>query len=64
MFGCHTINYWLNRMDKEGITTSHRKKYTTSCCFLSEKQLLSLRSDLILGPEKFEFNQFMWSIKW
>ena len=51
-------------MDKEGITASHSKKYTASCCFLSEKQLLSLRNDLISGPEKFGFNQFMWTVKW
>lgn len=58
-----TLSYWLNRMDKEGITASHRRKYSASRCFLSEKQLLSLRNDLILGPQKFGFNQFMWSTR-
>ncbi len=47
-----TLSYWLNRMDEEGITASYHKKYTGSRCFLSEKQLLSLRNDLISGPRK------------
>ena len=58
-----TLSYWLNRMDKEGITASHRKKYSGSRCFLNKKQLVSLRDDLISGPEKFGFNQFMWSTR-
>ena len=58
-----TLSYWLNRMDEEGITASHRKKYTSSRCFLSEKQLVSLRKDLISGSEKFGFNQFIWSTR-
>ena len=58
-----TLSYWLNRMDEEGITASHRKKYTGSRCFLSEKQLVSLRKDLISSPEKFGFNQFIWSTR-
>ncbi len=58
-----TLSYWLNRMDEEGISASHRKKYSGSRCFLNEKQLVSLRNDLISGPEKFGFNQFMWSTR-
>ncbi len=58
-----TLSYWLNRMDEEGISASRRKKYSGSRCFLNEKQLVSLRNDLISGPEKFGFNQFMWSTR-
>ncbi len=49
-----TLSYWLNQMDKEGITASHHRKYLASRCFLSEKQLLSLRDDLILGPRNLD----------
>ncbi len=41
-----TLSYWLNRMDKEGITASHRKEYSGSRCFLNKKQLVSLRASM------------------
>ncbi len=58
-----TLSNWLNQMNREGISASHRKKYSGSRCFLDKKQLVSLRDDLISGPEKFGFNQFMWSTR-
>ena len=50
-------------MNREGISASHRKKYSGSRCFLNKKQLVSLRDDLISDPEKFGFGQFMWSTR-
>ena len=58
-----TLSNWLNQMNQEGISASRRKKYSGSRCFLNEKQLVSLRNDLISGPEKFGFNQFMRSTR-
>ena len=46
-----TLSYWLNQMNKNGISASYRKKYSGSRCFLNEKQLVSLRDDLISGPD-------------
>ena len=58
-----TLSNWLNQMNREGISASHRKEYSGSRYFLNKKQLVSLRNDLISGPEKFGFSQFMWSTR-
>jgi len=58
-----TLSYWLNRMNQEGVKASHHRVHTGAKSFLSVNQLASLKKELILGPQKFRFNQHVWSTR-
>jgi transposase len=58
-----TLSYWLNRMNVEGVTASHHRIHPGAKPFLSVTQLTSLKKELITGPEKFGFNQYVWSTR-
>lgn len=58
-----TLSYWLNRMNIEGVTASHHRIHPGAESFLSVNQLTSLKKELITGPEKFGFNQYVWSTR-
>ncbi len=58
-----TLSYWLNRMNIEGVTASHHRIHPGAKSFLSVNQLTSLKKELITGPEKFGFNQYVWSTR-
>ena len=58
-----TLSYWLNRMNTEGVTASHHRIHPGAQSFLSVNQLTSLKKELITGPEKFGFNQYVWSTR-
>ncbi len=58
-----TLSYWLNRMNQEGITASHHRIHPGAKSFLSVNQLTSLKKELVLGPQKFRFNQHVWSTR-
>ena len=58
-----TLSYWLNRMNIEGVTASHHRIHPGAQSFLSVNQLVSLKKELITGPEKFGFNQYVWSTR-
>ena len=58
-----TLSYWLNRMNIEGVTASHHRIHPGAKSFLSANQLTSLKKELITGPEKFGFNQYVWSTR-
>lgn len=58
-----TLSYWLNRMNQEGVKASHHRIHPGAKSFLSVNQLASLKKELILGPQKFRFNQHVWSTR-
>ncbi len=58
-----TLSYWLNRMNQEGVTASHHRIHPGAKSFLSVNQLASLKKELVLGPQKFRFNQHVWSTR-
>lgn len=58
-----TLSYWLNRMNAEGVTASHHRIHPGAKSFLSVNQLTTLKKELIIGPEKFGFNQYVWSTR-
>lgn len=58
-----TLSYWLNRMNVEGVIASHHRIHPGAKPFLSVNQLTSLKKELIRGPDKFGFNQYVWSTR-
>jgi len=58
-----TLSYWLIRMNQEGVKASHHRIHPGAKSFLSVNQLASLKKELILGPQKFGFNQHVWSTR-
>ena len=50
-------------MNIEGIAASHHRVHPGAQSFLSANQLVSLKEELISGPQKFGFDQHVWSTR-
>ncbi|HID30633.1 MAG TPA: IS630 family transposase [Desulfobacterales bacterium] len=61
--GRRTVHSWLRRFVKRGLQGAYDVKQPGRPKRLTDRQLKSLRKDLLAGPEKFGFEKQLWTTR-